>query len=120
MKPVGPALGLAGLAIGLAAGVAVGFITDYYCSKHKPPVDSVVAQSATGPATNIIAGLGVGMRSTAIPVLCIAVAIYALSNIMNSIWKGVRWGTTFKYVVDGIVYGLVTGGTFGWLWPKAM
>src|SRR5687767_4896374 len=64
------------LAAGLAAGVAVGFITDYYCSKGKPPVDSVVAQSATGPATNIIAGLGVGMRSTAAPVLCIAAAIY--------------------------------------------
>ena len=63
------------MAGGLAAGVAIGFITDYYCSKHKPPVDSVVAQSATGPATNIIAGLGVGMRSTAAPVLCIAAAI---------------------------------------------
>ncbi|HWB80366.1 MAG TPA: sodium-translocating pyrophosphatase, partial [Nannocystaceae bacterium] len=64
------------MAAGLAAGVAIGFITDYYCSKGKPPVDSVVAQSATGPATNIIAGLGVGMRSTWMPVLCIAVAIY--------------------------------------------
>ena len=61
---------------GLAAGVAIGFITDYYCSKGKPPVNSVVAQSATGPATNIIAGLGVGMRSTWMPVLCIAVAIF--------------------------------------------
>ena len=64
------------MAAGLAAGVAVGFITDYYCSKHKGPVNSVVDQSATGPATNIIAGLGVGMRSTALPVLCIAASIY--------------------------------------------
>ncbi len=64
------------MAAGLAAGVAVGFVTDYYCSKHKAPVNSVVDQSATGPATNIIAGLGVGMRSTAVPVLLIAAAIY--------------------------------------------
>jgi hypothetical protein len=47
-----------------------------------------------------------------------AVAVYALSNVMNSIWKGVSWGVTVKYVIDGIVYGLVTAGTFGWLWPK--
>lgn len=47
-----------------------------------------------------------------------AVSIYAFAPVSNSIWKGVPWGTTVKYVFDGIVYGLVTGGTFGWLWPK--
>jgi hypothetical protein len=47
----------------------------------------------------------------------VAVGIYVLSNVMNSIWKGVAWSTTFKYVLDGLVYGLVTAGTFGWLWP---
>jgi len=47
-----------------------------------------------------------------------AVTVYALSNVMNSIWKGVSWGTTAKFVLDGIIYGLVTAGTFGWLWPK--
>ncbi len=68
------------MAAGLAAGVAIGFITDYYCSKHKPAVDNIVAQSATGPATNIIAGLAVGMQSTAAPVLCIAAAIFAADH----------------------------------------
>src|SRR4029079_17239626 len=47
-----------------------------------------------------------------------AVAMYAFSNITNSIWKGVSWGVTTKFIVDGIIYGLVTAGTFGWLWPK--
>jgi len=68
------------IAAGLAAGVAIGFITDFYCSKHKPPVDGIVAQSATGPATNIIAGLGIGMQSTCAPVLCIAAAVYAANQ----------------------------------------
>ncbi len=61
---------------GLAAGVAIGLITGYYCSKNKPPVNSIVDQSATGPATNIIAGIGVGFRSTALPVLTVALAIF--------------------------------------------
>jgi K(+)-stimulated pyrophosphate-energized sodium pump len=61
--------------IGLATGVAVGMITSYYCSMEKPPVDSIANQSRTGYATNIIAGLGVGMRSTALPILCIAAGV---------------------------------------------
>lgn len=44
---------------------------------------------------------------------------YAFCNVTNSIWKGVSWGTTFKFVIDGVLYALVTAGTFGWLWPAA-
>ena len=61
--------------IGLAAGLGIGLITEYYTGTGTKPVKSVVDQSITGSATNIIAGLGVGMQSTFIPVLIIAVAI---------------------------------------------
>ena len=61
--------------IGLAAGLGIGLITEHYTGTGTKPVKSVVDQSITGSATNIIAGLGVGMQSTFIPVLIIAVAI---------------------------------------------
>jgi len=43
---------------------------------------------------------------------------YGLGQISNGIWKGQPWSGTIKEVVDGLVYGLLTAGTFGWLWPK--
>ena len=60
---------------GLVAGLGVGKITEYYTGTGTKPVKSIVAQSETGAATNIIAGLGVGMMSTMIPILLIAAAI---------------------------------------------
>jgi K(+)-stimulated pyrophosphate-energized sodium pump len=60
---------------GLIAGLCVGKVTEYYTATGKSPVLSIVRQSETGPATTIIAGLGVGMISTAIPILLISVAI---------------------------------------------
>ncbi|MFP4369515.1 MAG: sodium-translocating pyrophosphatase [Candidatus Kapaibacterium sp.] len=61
--------------IGLLAGVGIGMITEYYTGLGKPPVRKIAEQSLTGSATNIIAGLGTGMMSTAIPVLLIAFSI---------------------------------------------
>jgi hypothetical protein len=43
---------------------------------------------------------------------------YGLGSISNGIWKGQPWGMTIKEVIDGLVYGLLTAGTFGWLWPR--
>jgi Flp pilus assembly protein TadB len=44
---------------------------------------------------------------------------HAFTWVHDSIWKGVSWGTTARFVFDGVVYALVTGGTFAWLWPAA-
>ena len=48
-----------------------------------------------------------------------AVFVYATYSIPASVWRGQSWGVTAKFVFDGIVYGLLTAGVFGWLWPAA-
>jgi hypothetical protein len=43
---------------------------------------------------------------------------YGLGTISNAIWKGQTWSFTIKEVIDGLIYALLTAGTFGWLWPR--
>lgn len=69
------------MAAGLISGIGVGFITEYYCAKNRAPVNEIVASTGTGSATTIIAGLAVGMRSTAIPMILIAIAIIVAYQI---------------------------------------
>ena len=61
--------------IGLLAGTAIGLITEHYTSIHRRPTYGIARQSLTGSATNIIAGLGVGMFSTGLPAVVLALAI---------------------------------------------
>ena len=65
----------AAVIIGLVSGLAIGKVTEYYTGTGTKPVQGIVDQSVTGAATNIIAGLGVGMMSTMWPTLILAAAI---------------------------------------------
>jgi K(+)-stimulated pyrophosphate-energized sodium pump len=70
--------------VGLIAGTAIGLITEYYTAENRPPVRKIAHESQTGVATNIIAGLGIGMMSTAAPMIVLAVAIvvsYSQANL---------------------------------------
>jgi hypothetical protein len=51
--------------------------------------------------------------------LVAAVGSYAFSSVHESIWKGLSWSTTARFVVDGVVYGAATAGVFTFLWPGA-
>ena len=62
--------------VGIALGLAVVYITQYYTGDHKP-VKTIAEQSESGPATNVIMGLSVGLESTVLPVICIGIAIIA-------------------------------------------
>jgi len=61
--------------VGLIVGTLMSMVTEYFCAKWKGPVNSIVKQSSTGAGTNVIAGLSVGMMSTALPIIILAFGI---------------------------------------------
>ncbi len=64
------------IAVGLVVGTLMSIITEYYTAMGKRPVLSIIRQSATGHATNIIGGLAIGLESTFLPILVLAGGIY--------------------------------------------
>ena len=89
------------VAAGVAVGVVIGLITEIYTSAAYAPVRQIAASSETGTATNILAGLGVGMKSTALPVLLICGAILV----------GVKFGGLFGIACAAVGMLSITGMT---------
>ena len=61
--------------VGLAGGIAIGMITEYYTAEDRAPVLGIAKASETGAATNLISGLGLGMKSTALPIIVLGIVI---------------------------------------------
>ncbi len=72
----------------------------------------------TAMAAGPVLPLGAAFKSVFHVTGLAALLGYAMGAIPESIWKGQGWSITFKFVFDGVVYGVITGLTFAWLWPK--
>ena len=93
--------------LGLIVTLALVFITDYYTSKSYAPVQDIAKASETGHATNIIAGLAVGMQATAAPVVVIAAAILASFWVCGGAASGGLYGVAVAAVSMLSMAGIV-------------
>lgn len=78
---------------------------------------SVLVAIFAGYVAGIALGPGAEYMKVFRTISTVAFTGYTLALLQNSIWYKRGWGTTFKAVFDGLLYALLTAGTFAWLWP---
>jgi len=104
------------LLVGLVAGTAIGFLTEYYTSADYKPVKNIADSALTGPATTIISGLAVGMYSTMLPIITICIAIviaYLTGGLYGISLAAVGMLATTGMVVAVDAYGPIADNAGG-------
>ncbi len=104
------------LVSGLAAGIIIGLVTQYYTSADRGPTKSIAEAAQTGAGTNVIAGLAVGMKSTLIPVLVVCVVIfisYYFAGLYGIAMSAVGMLSTLGITLATDTYGPVADNAAG-------